>query len=80
MTQRTKLARRMDIFSYFITAFILLMIFFMRKIHIDTDIDFGFLPPVYSALNAITALFLIYAFIQIKNKRIEKLEKLLNKE
>jgi len=30
--------------------------------------DFSFLPPIYASLNAFTAVFLISAFIAIKNK------------
>ncbi|MBK7231314.1 MAG: DUF420 domain-containing protein [Saprospiraceae bacterium] len=50
---------------------VLLVVVFMRKIHIDSSIDFSFLPPFYSMLNAIAAICLISAYIHIKNKRIE---------
>src|SRR6478609_3725178 len=30
--------------------------------------DFSFLPPIYASLNALTAVFLVSAFIAIKNK------------
>jgi len=30
--------------------------------------DFSFLPPIYASLNALTAVFLILAFMAIKNK------------
>ncbi|MCL4109855.1 UNVERIFIED_CONTAM: hypothetical protein GTU68_028764 [Idotea baltica] len=42
----------------------------MRRIKLDVGIDFSFLPPVHSSLNAITAVLLIIAFILIKQKKI----------
>lgn len=30
--------------------------------------DFSFLPPIYASLNALTAVFLVAAFVAIKNK------------
>src|SRR5688500_8321554 len=40
--------------------------------------DFSFLPPVYATLNGMTAIFLISAFIAIKDGR-QKLHELLMK-
>lgn len=54
-----------------LSVVVLLVVVFMRKIHIDSSIDFSFLPPFYSMLNAIAAICLISAYIHIKNKRIE---------
>ena len=31
--------------------------------------DFSFLPPIYASLNALTAVFLVSAFVAIKNKK-----------
>lgn len=36
-----------------------------------------FLPPIYATINAITAILLVYAFIAIKNKRIDLHERLI---
>jgi len=44
----------------------------MRRIKLDFGIDFSFLPPVHSTLNAITAVLLGYAYVQIKRQNIEK--------
>ena len=43
----------------------------MRQIKIETSIDFTFLPPFYSTLNALTAIVLIIAFYFIKQKNVE---------
>lgn len=70
-----KLAKYLDYTTYVITVGILLMVFFMRKINLNSSIDFSFLPPLYSTLNALTALCLIYAYVQIRRKNIEKHKK-----
>jgi putative membrane protein len=49
-----------------LSVVILLIVIFMRKIHIDSDIDFRFLPKIYSTLNAICACVLVAAYLQIK--------------
>jgi putative membrane protein len=56
---------------------ILLVVVFMRKIHIESSIDFRFLPKVYTVLNSICAIVLIAAFIQIKKKNIENHKRLM---
>ncbi len=45
---------------------------FMRKVKIQTDIDFSFLAGFHSTVNAITFFVLLYALYQIKRKNIEK--------
>ncbi len=40
--------------------------------------DFSFLPPIYAAINGITAILLILAVISIKNKKIELHKNLIN--
>ncbi len=61
---------RMNRIATVISVVVLLVVVLMRKIKIDTSIDFSFLPPFYSLLNAIAAVILIIAYIQIKNKNI----------
>jgi putative membrane protein len=39
--------------------------------------DFSFLPPIYASINGITAIFLIIAFIAIKNKNRALHEKMM---
>jgi len=43
----------------------------MRRIHIDTGIDFSFLPPFHATVNALAAVALMASFYFIKNKNIE---------
>jgi len=42
----------------------------MRKIKLDLGIDFSFLPPLYSAINALVAFVLILALSAIKKKNV----------
>ncbi|MDQ3140904.1 MAG: DUF420 domain-containing protein [Bacteroidota bacterium] len=49
----------------------------MRKIHIDSSIDFSFLPAVYSSLNAFCAVILIIAYIHIRKGKIDTHRRLM---
>lgn len=69
--QKPKLAIQLDRLTYLITFVVLLLVVFMRRIHIESSLDFSFLPAIYSILNGITAIILIYAYIQIRNKKVE---------
>lgn len=66
-----KLAKRLNRVAYVLSAAVLLVVGGMRQIKIETDIDFGFLPPLHASLNALTAIILIFAFIKVKNGQIE---------
>ena len=67
-----KLERKLNIIALIVSAVVLLLVGGMRKIKLDLGMDFGFLPPVHSTLNAITAVLLGYAYVQIKRKNIER--------
>lgn len=49
----------------------------MRKIHIESDFDFSFLPPFYSVLNGISAFLLIWSYVSIRKKNILVHERLM---
>ena len=67
----TVLAKKLNRVAYVLSAVVLLIVGGMRQIKIDTDIDFGFLPPLHASLNALTAIILIFAFIKVKNGQID---------
>lgn len=50
---------------------VLLVVAGMRRIHVESDIDFHFLPPLYSILNTLTAVILIMGYFQIRTKQRE---------
>ncbi len=67
-----ELAKKMNVWAIAISVIVLFIVGFMRQVKLDTGIDFTFLPPVYSTLNGICAVFLAMAFSQIKKKNIDK--------
>jgi putative membrane protein len=66
------LEKRLNRFAWVITVAVLLVVGLMRRIKIETGIDFSFLPAIYSTLNAITALVLIAGFYFIKTRQYGK--------
>lgn len=77
MKENLALAKKLNIWAWIITVVVLLLVGGMRQIKIDFGIDFSFLPAVYSTLNAVTAVLLIIAFLQIKKKNVEQHQKLM---
>lgn len=69
------LEKKLNKLAWVVTAVVLLLVSFMHRIHFETSIDFTFLPAVYSALNALTAIILIVGLYFIKNGQKEKHEK-----
>ncbi len=63
--------KQLDVVAYVLSVVVLLLVGLMRRVKIPMDIDFGFLPPLHATLNAITAIILLYALIQIRKKNIE---------
>ena len=69
------LEKKLNRAAWAITVVVLLLVSLMHRIHFDAGIDFSFLPAVYSALNALTAITLLVGLYFIKNKQQEKHEK-----
>lgn len=66
-----QLAKKLNIAATIVSAVVMLLVVFMRRIHFDTSIDFSFLPPFYSSLNAIAAIILMASLYFIKNKNVK---------
>ncbi|MBK8153218.1 MAG: hypothetical protein IPK61_09295 [Saprospiraceae bacterium] len=62
--------KQLNILACIISAIVLLVIVFMRRIHIESSIDFRFLPAVYSLFNVISGSLLIGAYVAIKRKTL----------
>nr|MBS0038117.1 DUF420 domain-containing protein [Saprospiraceae bacterium] len=75
MEIRTKpnpqLEKKLNWLAALLTIIVLLVVVFMREIQIDLGIDFSFLPPLHSGLNAITAVVLVFALVFIKKGKIK---------
>lgn len=67
------LEKKLNILSVVISIAVLALVGMMRnpKFKIATDIDFSFLPPFHSTLNALAAVALIAALYFIKNKNMK---------
>ena len=70
--ERLQLARRLNIAAWIVTVVVLALVGMMRRVKIETDLDFSFLPPLHATLNALTALILVFAYIQIRKGRVER--------
>ena len=64
------LAKKLNIAATIISVIVLFIVGFMRQVKLDSGIDFTFLPPVYSTMNALCAVALGFAFYYIKKKNI----------
>ncbi len=71
------LAKKLNVAAWVITVAVLALVGMMRRVKIDTGMDFSFLPPFHATLNAITAVILIIAFVQIKRKNVDAHRKLM---
>lgn len=67
-----QLEKRLNRVAYALSAVVLLLVGLMRRIRLDLGIDFSFLPPVHSALNALAAVFLVIAYYHIRRGAIEQ--------
>jgi putative membrane protein len=70
-TPDVALEKKLNIVAYVVSALVLLLVGLMRRFKFDLGVDFSFLPPFHASLNALTALILVYAFYQIKQKNVE---------
>ena len=71
------LAKKLKTAALIVTVLVIGLVFsmhFLKQIideKLNLDLDFSFLPPFHSALNALAAVALIYSVIQVKKKNIE---------
>ena len=67
------LEKKLNILSVIVSIIVLGLIGVMGnpKYRIQTDIDFSFLPPFHSTMNAMVAVALIAALYFIKNKNVK---------
>lgn len=70
-TPNIALAKKLNKLAWVITVVVLILVGMMRRVKIDTSIDFSFLPPLHSSLNALTAVILVIALVKIKQGNVE---------
>ena len=72
MEENKALEKKMNIASVVVSIVVIALVVLMRgENKPDWGIDFSFLPPVYSTLNALCAVALAAALYFIKQKNIE---------
>ncbi len=65
-----RLEKRLNLAAYLVSFVVLLLVGLMRRVKLETGIDFSFLPPVHASLNALTAVILLVAYYHIRNKNV----------
>lgn len=69
---KLELARKLNLAVWVITVAVLGLVVGMRYIKLDVGVSFSFLPPFHATLNALAAVVLVYAFVQIRNRNVER--------
>jgi len=69
--------KRLNIATWIISAIVLIIVGGMRNIHFDTSIDFSWLPGFYSAINALTAVLLIYGLVLVRKNKFDLHQKMM---
>lgn len=65
------LEKKLNILAVVVSIAVLALVVLMRQYKIETNLDFSFLPPIHSALNALAAVALMFALYFIKNKNVQ---------
>lgn len=55
-----------------VSIIVFLMVLMMRRIKLDVDFDFSFLPPLHASLNALASVALILALVAIRKKDVHR--------
>jgi len=65
-----QLAKKLNIIAYIVSIVVIGLVLLMRRVKLDVDFDFSFLPAFHSTMNAVTAILLLIALWFIKLKKI----------
>ncbi len=71
MRENLKLAKKLNIVAWVLSAVVLMLVGLMRRVKFDVGIDFSFLPPLHASFNIGVAIALLAALYFIKIKNIE---------
>jgi putative membrane protein len=71
-TSTSVLEKKLKIFTWILTGIVVVLVGLMRRIKIPLPdgVDFSFLPPFYSTLNALAAIVLLLSLYFIKQKNV----------
>ena len=65
--ENKSLEKKLNIGAIVISIIVFLMVLMMRRVKIETGLDFSFLPPFHASLNALASVALILGLAAIKN-------------
>jgi len=74
MKNREKILNRLAIG---VSVIVFIVVGMMRRVKIQTDIDFSFLPAVNAAINSTTAVLLLLGLWKIKQKNVQAHRKIM---
>lgn len=77
MKPNLALAKKLNIAATVVSLVVVVLVVLMRKIKLDLGIDFRFLPPVYSTINAVVAVVLLFALSAVKRQKIALHQRLM---
>lgn len=69
-SENKRLEKKLNVAAIAISVVVFLVVLMMRRFKIDTGIDFSFLPPLHSTLNALAAVALIGALLAIRQRNV----------
>lgn len=61
-----ELEKKLNKIAWVVSILVFVIVVSMRRIKIDIPIDFTWLPPFYSGINALVAILLVWALVAIK--------------
>lgn len=71
MNHNEQQIKKYDRLAWVISVIVLLAVIMMRRIKLDTGIDFSFLPPFHASVNALTFAVLLLGYRAIRAKKVE---------
>lgn len=69
-SENKKLEKKLNVVAIVISVIVFLVVVMMRRIKLETGIDFSFLPPFHSTLNGLASVTLLGALWFIKQRNV----------
>lgn len=69
--QKPELRKKLNVWAWILSVVVMIAVVAMRQISIDVGSDLAFLPPFHSSVNLLAGIALIFAFVFVKQGRIE---------
>ncbi|MBY5959010.1 DUF420 domain-containing protein [Membranicola marinus] len=66
------LEKKLNAGAIVVSIVVFVLVLMMRRVKLNVDIDFGYLPAFHATLNGLASICLLIAFWSIKNKNIQR--------